>query len=104
MKKIIVYMFLLVVLSNCIVPFAGRQLINYDPNSNGTSIRFEKQGTLLLLGLLPTESLLDLKTELTNLKQNNQCKELKNIDLLYYDHNFYLVGWEKLVIQAECIK
>jgi hypothetical protein len=104
MKKSIFSLTMLFLLSNCIFPFAGRQMINLDLNAQPNSIRHEKQGALLVFGVIPSGSLLDLKAEILNAKQANQCKDLKNLDILYYQHNYYIVGWEKLVLQADCVK
>ena len=104
MKKILLLLAILALTENCIVPFAGRQLINYDANSNAPRVRYEKQGALLLLGLLPTGSLLDLKREIDAAKQENQSKDLKNIDILYFDQNYYIIGYEKLIVNADCVK
>ncbi len=79
-------------------------MVNLDVNAASNSIRYEKQGTLLVFGVIPSGSLLDLKSEIMNAKQTNQCKDFKNLDILYYQQNYYIVGWKKLVLNADCVK
>ena len=104
MKKILISLSLLVLLSNCVVPFAGRQMIAYDPKTTATRIHHEKQGTLLLFGVLPIDSLLDMKKELELARTNNSCTDIKNIDISYYNQHYYIIGFEKLVVNADCVK
>ncbi|MBU44142.1 MAG: hypothetical protein CMN76_13045 [Spirochaetaceae bacterium] len=89
---------------NCMLPVASKTFLEHDPDSRAPRIEYENQGTLLLFSMIPTEDPLDIKTELEAMRARHSCRELKNIDLQYFNHSFYIVGWGKLLIRADCEK
>lgn len=108
MKKINVTVSLLLGIlltgSSCMLPLASKNFQAYEPNSKGDRVKHAKKGSLLILNVLPTGKSVDIKDELSRMKESYQCSTLKNIDTQFFNYSFYIVGWEKLVITADCEK
>ena len=91
-------------LSACIVPMGSKTLLDFSATVDAVRVVHKKQGTLLILSAIPTAELLDIKTEMEALKAGQKCAALKNVDIQYYQQSFAIVGFEQLVLRADCVK
>ena len=89
---------------HCMFPLASKQFLAFNPEGKGTRIKHEKQGTALILSVIPLGDSLDLKAELEIFKKNYLCVNVENIDVQYFNHSFFLVSWDRMLIRADCVR
>lgn len=86
------------------VPLANRQMLEFNGETSVNRVSYDFQGAALLFSILPLDTPLDMKEKLDELKKLKGCNRLTNIDILYYNYTFLVVGFEKVRINADCIK
>ena len=101
---ILISVFLIGAGSSCMLPLANKTYLEHDPNVDAPRVTYENQGTVFLFSWIPTGKPLDIKTELAALKSKQSCRAMKNIDVQYFNYSFYIVGFDKVLIRADCIK
>ncbi|MBE7412910.1 MAG: hypothetical protein L6Q54_13930 [Leptospiraceae bacterium] len=105
--KIILSISFVFLLSSCIVSHSNNNLIEYEWSSLDSKIQLVTKsynGNALILGMLPTGEEPDTKLALLDLMTENKCKDLKNIEIEFYQRNFILVGFPRMIISAQCLK
>ncbi|MEQ8350831.1 MAG: hypothetical protein RH862_05065 [Leptospiraceae bacterium] len=95
---------LMIVAGNCMLPLANKTYLEHDPDVNAPRVTYEKQGAALIFSVIPTGEPLDLKRELQLMRNRHSCRTLKNIDAQYFNQSYYIVGFGKLFIRADCVK
>ena len=97
-------MLALIFLFNCAVPFADKQFFDIDLNlTNATRVTQEFIGDVTII-LIPTGESPSISESINNMKARYGCKSLKNIDAEFFHNYYYVVGFPKLILRADCIK
>ncbi len=105
MKKInILSLLAFTLLYNCALPFADKQFFDVDLNlTNAARITQEFTGDATII-LIPTGDSPSISESIKNMKMRYGCKSLKNIDAEFFHNYYYIVGFPKLILRADCIK
>ncbi|MBE7437421.1 MAG: hypothetical protein HS115_03110 [Spirochaetales bacterium] len=89
----------------CRLPLAHKSFHSYNPKAAPGVERITQAftGDVLILRIA-TGSSPDVWRSLHVTRAIHQCTELQNVDLELYDWNFYLFGFPRLIIRADCLR
>ena len=88
----------------CMFPLASKSYTNTTKERTGNRVKYQAHGAVLLFSILPIGETLDIKIEREKMRKQFKCNELTNIDTLYYNNSLIIVGWEYIIIKADCVK
>ena len=104
MKKILPLLLVLFITSSCMLPLANRQMLEFNGETSNNRVTQEFQGATFLFSIIPLGDTMDIKIKLDEMKRMKGCNKRTNIDILYFNYSFLFVGFEKIRINADCIK
>ena len=90
-------------ISNCSLPYADKHFLNFDPAIKADRVKYEVMGPVLILKIKTGESPSVIEA-LNATAKINSCTDLKNIDIEFFENYYYIIGFPKLLIQADCVK
>ncbi|MCB1141319.1 MAG: hypothetical protein H7A24_14335 [Leptospiraceae bacterium] len=76
----------------------------YEANETSPRIRRTIHGPTVIFGSIPLGESIDTKIALTELKDLSKCSDLKNIDIEFFNYNYVFVGFQRMVVLADCVK
>ena len=88
----------------CMLPLASKNYMRMDLSVKAPRVEIEQTGMMYLLSVLPLREPLDTKDVLLELMEEEECSDLKNIDIQYWNHSYYLLSWDKVRVIADCVK
>ncbi|MBE7412909.1 MAG: hypothetical protein L6Q54_13925 [Leptospiraceae bacterium] len=105
MRNVLFFGFIFtVVLSNCALPYADKQFLNFDSSSKAERVKYEIMGENFLFLKIKSGDSPSIRTAINVLAKINSCKDLKNIDIEFFENYYFLVGFPKIIILADCVK
>jgi hypothetical protein len=89
----------------CRLPLSNKQYLYYKPVVDPATTRIEQKftGDVHILRVA-TGSSPDVLKSLRVTSAIHQCASLANVDLEFFDYNFYLFGFPRLLIRADCLR
>ncbi|MDX1958726.1 MAG: hypothetical protein SFU98_09145 [Leptospiraceae bacterium] len=104
MTKKLIFSALSILLVGCMGVTSVKSIANVDIKSTGNRIQKTLYGNTFLFGAIPVGDYnsLDSKEAIETLAKVSSCKDLKNIDLEFFTYNFLVVGYQKMIVKADC--
>jgi len=92
-------------ISACRLPLAHKSFHSYNPASPAGVERITQTFTGdVLIVRIATGSSPDIFRSLHVTRAIHQCTELQNVDMEFYDWNFYFFGFPRLIVRADCLR
>ncbi len=101
LKKFLIIL-VLGTIANCKGISSTKSFSSYDVNSKGNRVRKTFTGPMVVFNSIQFGESIDTKDKLHELLKINECKDLKNIEVEFYNDYILIAGYQKMVISADC--
>jgi hypothetical protein len=104
MIKKIIFSVLSILLVGCMGVTSVKSIGNIDLKSTGNRVKKTILGPTIIFSSISLGDSIDSKEGLIELQRVSQCKDLKNIDIEFFNYNIIVIGYQKMILQADCVR